>query len=133
MQIVGLLALLAAVLAGCGGNAPVEVAQAETTPALSEPAGPVMGTLAFAGSELKFAPATVQVDRPGRYAVTFTNEGHIDHDWVGGGVRLIAKPGETVRGEIDVPAAGLEFICSGPGHAAGGMQGRITVQEAASD
>jgi nitrite reductase (NO-forming) len=63
--------------------------------------------------------------------VTLTNTGHTDHDWVVAGTRLLAKPGQTVSGEIVVPADGLEFVCSFPGHAAAGMRGRIMVNGAA--
>jgi nitrite reductase (NO-forming) len=94
---------------------------------------PILGTLAFEGSELHFQPATVEVAHAGRYAVTFTNVGHVDHDWAAGNMRLVAKPGETVSGEIVVPAEGLDFVCSFPGHAAAGMQGRISVNGAASE
>ena len=133
-----MFALLAVVLTGCGNGAQ-EAAQAKLTPAEASPengelaSGPILGTLAFEGSELKFQPATVQVERPGRYAVTFTNVGHVDHDLIAGGTRLVAKPGQTVSGEIVVPAEGLEFACSFPGHAAAGMGGRISVNGAAGE
>jgi nitrite reductase (NO-forming) len=123
------LVLAAGVITGCGGDKAPQ-AEPPAVAAVSEEAasGPILGTLAFQGSELKFEPAAVQVDQPGRYAVTFTNAGHTDHDLVIGGLRLVAKPGETVSGEVYVPAEGLEFICSFPGHAPAGMVGRISVQ-----
>ena len=37
------------------------------------------------------------------------------------------RPVRPRTGEVDVPAAGLAFLCSIPGHAAAGMQGTITV------
>lgn len=121
-----LCALLALAVAACGGKAdPQAVAASDEVTG-----GPVLGTLAFEGSELHFQPAAVEVDRPGRYAVTLRNVGHTDHDWVAGGARLIARPGATVSGEIVVPAEGLEFVCSFPGHAAAGMRGRIVVNGA---
>jgi nitrite reductase (NO-forming) len=90
-----------------------------------------LGTLTFEAFELEFQPSTVQVEQPGRYVVTLTNTGHTEHDWVVAGTRLLAKPGETVSGEIIVPAGGLEFVCSFPGHAAAGMRGSITVSGSA--
>jgi uncharacterized cupredoxin-like copper-binding protein len=133
VRIVALFALVAGVLTACTDNSTPEAEPAAVAQAGDEfAAGPILGTLEFVGSELKFQPATVQVDQPGRYAVTFTNAGHTDHDLVVGNIRLVAKPGQTVSGEIFVPAEGLEFACSFPGHAAAGMTGRITVTGATS-
>jgi uncharacterized cupredoxin-like copper-binding protein len=122
--------LLLGVLTACNNDEPAASVQASKPPAAASD-GPVLGTLAFTGSELAFAPQAVTVDAPGRYGVTFTNEGHIEHDWVAGDVRLVAQPGETVSGEIVVPPAGLEFVCSVPGHAPAGMHGRISVKDGA--
>jgi nitrite reductase (NO-forming) len=125
-----LFALLWLTLTACASDAsPGAVAP----PASTAAAGPVLGTLAFDAFELGFAPATIQVEQPGQYAVTFSNIGHTDHDWVAAGTRLVAKPGETVSGTVVVPAEGLEFVCSLPGHAAAGMRGTITVTGAAHD
>jgi nitrite reductase (NO-forming) len=134
VRIMVLLVLLAGALTACSNDGR-EATPAEATPAEAARAGggPILGTLAFEGSELHFQPATVEVDQPGRYAVTFSNVGHTDHDWAAGDVRLVANPGETVSGEIVVPAGGLDFVCSFPGHAAGGMHGRISVNGAASE
>ena len=40
----------------------------------------------------------------------------------------IAEAGATVTAEVEVPAAGLDFLCSVPGHADAGMKGMITVK-----
>jgi nitrite reductase (NO-forming) len=140
VRILVLCALLAGAVTACSDESssneaakatPAEAAQAggevngEASSSLA--GGPILGTLAFEGSELHFQPATVEVAQAGRYAVTFTNVGHTDHDWAAGDLRLVAKPGETASGEIVVPAEGLGFVCSFPGHAAGGMAGRIVV------
>jgi nitrite reductase (NO-forming) len=56
------------------------------------------------------------------------NTGAIVHDITfEDGTTIVANPGETATGEIEVPAAGLGFICSIPGHADGGMTGQITM------
>lgn len=128
-RIIGLVAVLGLTLAACASDTS---SGAAAPPADAKAAGPVVDTLAFEGFELGFAPATIQVDQPGQYAVTFTNTGHTDHDWVASGIRLVARPGETVSGTVVVPADGLEFVCSFPGHAAAGMRGTITVASAAS-
>ena len=117
------IALVAVALTACTSDASPSAA-----PPIDQAAsGPTLGTLTFEAFELEFQPAPVQVDKPGRYAVTLTNTGHTNHDWVVAGTRLLAEPGQTVSGEIVVPAGGLEFVCSFPGHAAAGMRGHITV------
>lgn len=120
-------AALALSLAACTSAGPQNSA-APAPPAAD--AGPSQGDLAFEGYELGFRSAGASVTQPGAYTVTFTNAGHTDHDWVAGGTRLLAKPGETVSGTVMVPAEGLEFVCSFPGHAAAGMRGRIAVDGA---
>lgn len=117
-------ALLMLGLAACGQTQPQ--ASSGPLPAAAD-AGPPVGELMFEGYELGYRPADASVTQPGTYTVTFTNAGHTEHDWVAGGVRLVAKPGESVSGAVVVPAEGLEFVCSLPGHAAAGMRGRISV------
>ncbi len=127
IRMIALLALLVLPLTACGSSESPQV----TAKAINQAdAGPVVGTLEFEGFESGFRPASVEVDQPGRYAVTFTNVGHSDHDWVVPEIRLLAKPGETASGEVVVPAGGLEYVCSIPGHAANGMRGTITVKGA---
>jgi nitrite reductase (NO-forming) len=128
IRILVLIALLALALTACTRDTSPEVA---APPPNQAAAGPTLGTLTFEAFELEFQPSTVQVEQPGRYVVTLTNTGHTEHDWVVAGTRLLAKPGETVSGEIIVPAGGLEFVCSFPGHAAAGMRGSITVSGSA--
>ena len=43
------------------------------------------------------------------------------------GTRISAAGGETATGTVTVPAGGLAFICSIPGHADAGMKGEVTV------
>ncbi len=118
-----LTALLSLALSACADNGAGRAAPLPGGTAVT-----VTGeTLAFESFEMGFAPAQVQVVRSGHYVVTFTNGGQIEHDWSAGGVRLVARPGETVRGEVEVPDGGLEFVCSIPGHAQAGMRGTITV------
>jgi nitrite reductase (NO-forming) len=121
-------AALALGLAACSQSQP----QSSAAPPAVADAGTASGSLAFEGYELGYRPAGTSVEQPGTYTVTFTNAGHANHDWVGGGVRLVAKPGETVSGTVVVPAEGLEFVCSFPGHAPAGMRGRISVAAQAS-
>jgi nitrite reductase (NO-forming) len=88
----------------------------------------MVGQLEFHAFDLGFEPAAVEVDAPGRYGVTFINDGAVLHDITfADGTVLEAEAGQSATGEVVVPAAGLGYICSIPGHADGGMQGAITV------
>jgi nitrite reductase (NO-forming) len=88
----------------------------------------IVGELEFTAFDLGFEPASVEVEQPGRYTVTLVNDGAILHDITfADGTIIEAEAGEEASGEVVVPAAGLGYICSIPGHADGGMTGAITV------
>ncbi|HET9879117.1 MAG TPA: multicopper oxidase domain-containing protein [Candidatus Limnocylindria bacterium] len=130
--------LLGALALGVGSPAPSAgpsgslAASPQATPA--SPSDEVVGELMFHAIDLGFEPASVEVEQPGRYAVTFVNDGAILHDITfADGTVLEAEPGETNTGEVVVPAEGLGYICSIPGHADGGMKGAITVAGANPD
>ena len=92
------------------------------------PAGAVLGTLAIESFDLGFTPNTLTVDAPGRYTVSLKNTGQTPHDITfPGGEQAVAAAAETATVEVDVPAAGLTFLCSVPGHEQAGMVGTITV------
>ena len=125
--------LFAAVVLG-GGGAPSAPAAAPATatesaaPTGQAPSDEVVGELEFHAFDLGFDPDSLEVDQSGRYTVTFVNDGAILHDLTfADGTVLQAEPGQTATGEVVVPAEGLGYICSIPGHADGGMQGAITV------
>jgi|GEM_PF-354588 len=91
-------------------------------------AGQVLDTLEFHSFEMGFKPTQLEVAKPGRYAVKLINDGALMHDITfADGVKIEAQAGETATGEVDIPAGGLEFICSVPGHEQAGMVGAITV------
>ena len=78
--------------------------------------------------DLGFTPAAVQVKAAGTYPVTFANTGSTLHDVTfADGTTLTAEAGKTATGSVTVPAEGLAFICSIPGHADAGMKGQVTV------
>jgi nitrite reductase (NO-forming) len=90
--------------------------------------GEIVGELEFHAFDLGFEPASVEVQEPGRYTVTFVNDGAILHDITfADGTVIEAEPGQSGTWEIVVPAEGLGYICSIPGHADGGMEGAIAV------
>ena len=89
-------------------------------------------TLEVSAFDLGFEPAQLTVPAPGRYEVALTNSGAIPHDITfAGGEMAHANAGETSTVEVDVPAEGLSFICSIPGHEQAGMKGSVTVEGAA--
>ena len=108
-------------------------------PGMSAPAAAADGAIAAGGEiaidafDLGFTPATVTVAAAGAYPVTFHNTGAALHDVTfADGTKLTADPGVTVKGTVSVPAAGLAFLCSVPGHAAAGMKGTVAVAGAAA-
>jgi len=91
--------------------------------------GDVLGKLEVTATDLAFAPNAFEVDKPGRYEVVLKNEGQILHDITfPDGQVAKAEAGQTASVTVDVPEAGLSFICSIPGHADAGMKGAITVK-----
>jgi nitrite reductase (NO-forming) len=92
---------------------------------------PVRGTLVLHAADLMFDPATLNVAKPGRYAVQLINQGKLRHTVkFNDGVEVTADPGETQSVEVDVPADGLSFTCPIPGHETM-MKGKIAVAGAA--
>lgn len=109
-------------------------APAQPAPAAAaQPTGAAIGKLEIHSFDLGFKPVNLTVKQPGRYTVDFTNDGALQHDITfPNGVKLVANAKETKSAELDVPAAGLSFICSIPGHSDAGMKGMIMVGDAAA-
>jgi uncharacterized cupredoxin-like copper-binding protein len=90
-------------------------------------AGPV-GTIEVHAFDLGFEPAIAHVSAAGIYRVTFVNDGGTLHDLTfADGTKIEAAAHTTATGQVTIPAAGLSFICSVPGHADGGMRGEVMV------
>jgi FtsP/CotA-like multicopper oxidase with cupredoxin domain/plastocyanin len=118
--------LLAAVVLGAPGS---EGGDGGASPAASEaaPSAP-SGTIEIRAFDLGFEPAMVHVDAPGTYDVAFVNDGGVLHDVTfADGTKIAAEAHSTATGQITIPAGGLTFICSVPGHADGGMTGEVMV------
>ena len=78
--------------------------------------------------DLGFSPASIVVDKAGKYPVTFKNTGSTLHNVTfADGTKIEAKPGASADGEVTVPDGGISFICDIPGHAAAGMKGAVTI------
>lgn len=86
------------------------------------------GAIEIKAFDLGFTPAAVTVPAAGTYDVTFDNTGASPHDVTfADGTKIAADPGTTATGTVTVPAEGIAFICSIPGHEAAGMKGTIVV------
>jgi nitrite reductase (NO-forming) len=91
--------------------------------------GTAAGVLEVTSVDLGFTPKELTVDQPGAYEVRLTNDGAIPHDITfPDGQTATAQPGEEASLMVDVPADGLAFLCSIPGHADAGMRGTISVK-----
>ncbi len=132
---------LSLLLIGCAtAAAPTwTFAPAAASPAAVQP-GVAAGELAATPAEkisieafdLGFKPAMLTVAAAGTYEVEFKNTGSALHDVTfADGTKITAEGGKTATGKVSVPAAGLGFICSIPGHADAGMKGEVTVAGAA--
>jgi nitrite reductase (NO-forming) len=103
------------VLVACSGTAPA-------------PAAPIGGTLDIHAVDLAYRPSDLDVQQPGKYIIKLTNDGKIQHNVTfSDGTNLAANPGETKTVEVDIPAGGLSFMCSVPGHSQAGMKGVIAI------
>jgi nitrite reductase (NO-forming) len=95
--------------------------------------GALAGTLAFESFDLGFTPAMATVPAAGTYEVKLVNTGSIIHDVTfADGTVVAAEAGRTATGTVTVPAEGIAFICSIPGHKDAGMTGMVTVEGAAT-
>ena len=132
---------LALVLTGCASAAaptwtfpPAAAPSAAVQPAAagSQPAAGPTDKISIEAFELEFNPAMASVPSAGTYEVELTNTGSALHDITfADGTKITAEAGATATGTVTVPAEGLAFLCSIPGHADAGMKGEVTVAGAA--
>jgi len=137
-RFLGFFMVVALVAAACApaGGAPTWTytpgGAAAATPAASQgptTSGEVLGTLEVDAIDLAFKPGDLSVPKAGKYEVKLANTGAIPHDITfADGTTMLANPGETKTITVDVPDAGVTFICSIPGHADAGMKGSIKVE-----
>ncbi len=144
-RLIALLATISLAAAACSASAaptwtfepvspPEAGASAAPTESTPPPAnGDVLGTLEITSVDLGFQPSELLVDQPGSYDVKLTNTGAIPHDITfADGTMVSAGPGTTADAVVTVPADGITFICSIPGHSDAGMKGAISVKGTAS-
>jgi nitrite reductase (NO-forming) len=90
------------------------------------------GKIAIEAFDLGFTPAMVMVPAAGTYQVDFKNTGSTLHDVTfADGTKIAAEGGKSASATVMVPAGGLAFLCSIPGHADAGMKGEVKVEGAA--
>jgi VCBS repeat-containing protein len=101
----------------------------------STAATPAAGSkqVAVSAQEFSFDPGTIQIDRPGTYTFTLTNDGSFQHalEVEGQGVEEETDkvdPGSTDQVTITFSKTGsYEFYCPVDGHRGKGMEGTLTV------
>ena len=138
-KVAAIAAIALAAVTACGTDAPdgaaspgaVAVApsgagaDAAAAPSAVAPGDPVR----FVATEFAFAPAEIMASA-GTYSGTLVNDGTIEHDITfDNGEAVVAAAGETVDFDFQVPAEGVSYICTIPGHADAGMRGRILTED----
>jgi len=133
---------LAVAFAGCSGPkgptwtfgptaASPAIAVVPTEVPSTSPAG-ALDKISIEAFDLGFTPTMVMVPVAGIYRVDFQNTGSTAHDVTfADGTKIAADAGQTATGSVTIPAAGLAFLCSIPGHADAGMKGEVMVEGAA--
>jgi nitrite reductase (NO-forming) len=112
--------------AGAAGATAAPAASGETAAA-----GDVVGKIAITAVDIAYEQPMVMVAKAGKYEVSLVNKGTVGHDVTfADGTKAVAGAGETASVVVTVPAAGLTFQCSVPGHADAGMRGEIMVEGA---
>jgi nitrite reductase (NO-forming) len=136
-----IVAVLTLALTGCtsAGAPTLTFPPAAAQPAVAQPtikasqppAGPTASgadKISIEAFDLGFKPSMPSVAKAGTYQIEFHNTGATLHDLTfADGTKLSAEPGKTTSGSVAIPAGGLTFICSIPGHAAAGMKGTVMV------
>jgi len=112
---------------------PATAASGSPVPAGSGSVGATPGKISIEAFDLGFKPSMLSVPAAGTYPVEFHNTGSTLHDVTfADGTKVSAEGGKTATGTVTIPAGGLAFICSIPGHADAGMKGDVMVSAVAA-
>lgn len=80
--------------------------------------------------DLSFTQAPTEL-RSGQTVIELQNNGGLEHDFAiaesGEEPVVVAQPGQTARGAIELDAGTYTYYCSVPGHREAGMEGSLTV------
>ena len=103
-------------------------ANGSPSPSASGAAGGPIGEITITAFDLGFEPAMPHVEAVGTYRVHFVNDGGTTHDVTFADGSTISAGGHSrADGLVTIPAEGMTFICSVPGHADAGMTGEVMV------
>jgi uncharacterized cupredoxin-like copper-binding protein len=94
---------------------------------------PGAGRVVVEAGDMWFEPNSIEIEATSGVNLTIVNRGRVFHDLVIDELdfRLGVEPGQSATGGLVSDAPGrYEFYCSVPGHAAAGMRGTLTIQEA---
>ena len=122
---------IALALSACGSSS-----EGESGPAASPGGGREVPVSAM---EFSFDPGTIQIDKPGTYTFTLTNDGSTEHalEIEGQGLEEETEtisPGSSGQVTLTFSKIGTyEFYCPVDGHREQGMEGELTVGSASAD
>ena len=96
--------------------------------AVASPSRPAAATkVTVAASEFKFALSKKTV-RAGTVTFVVTNKGKVGHDFkIAGKKTALLQPGKSATLKVTLKKGKYAYLCTVPGHAAGGMKGTFTV------
>ena len=97
-------------------------------PAFGAPTATTVNVTAGKPSELRF---TLSKKTVAKGVVTFkvANRGKLEHDFkIAGKKTAKLKPGKTATLKVTLKKGKAAYLCTLPGHAAGGMKGTLTVK-----
>jgi uncharacterized cupredoxin-like copper-binding protein len=126
-------ACAALALSACGSSSSEE--SGGTSSAVSPGGG---NAISVSAQEFSFDPGTIQIDAPGTYTFTLTNDGSTEHalEIEGQGVEEETEtlsPGSSGQVTLTFAKTGTyEFYCPVDGHRDQGMEGALTVGEASA-
>lgn len=88
----------------------------------------IIGQLQIKMQDMSYEPAKLNVAKAGHYRINIQNTSAVPHDIeFADGTKLNVAPKKSASIEIDVPASGILYRCTLPGHEQAGMKGKITV------
>ena len=97
-------------------------------PASAAPTATGVAVTAGKPTEFKYTFSKTSVAK-GAITFTVTNKGKLEHDFKIGGKKIAKlKPGKKATLTVTLKAGKAAYLCTLPGHAAGGMKGTLTVK-----
>ncbi len=96
-------------------------------PVAARPSAAAATTVTVTMKEFKFTLSKAKVPH-GKVTFKLVNKGKIEHDFkIAGKQSKKIKPGKTGFLTVTLKAGKIAYKCTLPGHAAGGMKGKLTV------